>query len=361
MMNCSDHSEFDAHENVYDFVDPDTGLRALIAVHSTTLGPAAGGCRRWHYRSETDALTDALRLSRGMSYKNAIAGLPFGGGKAVILADPGRRASAEEFRAFGHFVQSLEGLYITAEDVGVGTQDMRVVREVTPYVSGLPQSGSDAGGDPSPWTALGVCLCIRQAVSRVYGTTDLRDVAVGVQGAGHVGYHLCRLLREADARILVADIIPDNVERVVAEFGATPVSPVEILAADVDVLAPCALGGVLNRETIPDIQARIVAGAANNQLAEPEDASRLYARNIVFLPDYVVNAGGIISVAREYLGGTTREELEREISRIPARLDELLTTAHQEDLPPAVMADRIARSLIGRAETASNSRVSEVA
>ncbi|MEX0827983.1 MAG: Glu/Leu/Phe/Val dehydrogenase dimerization domain-containing protein [Haliea sp.] len=345
-LNCSDHPEFYGHEDVYRFEDTDTDLRAIIAVHSTTLGPAAGGCRRWTYESEAEALTDALRLSRGMSYKNAMAGLPFGGGKAVILAGPTGKPTPEEFRAFGQFVQSLNGQYVTAEDVGVGTDDMRVVREVTPYVSGLPQSGSGAGGDPSPWTALGVYLSVRKAISLVFGAPDVRGFTVGVQGAGHVGYRLCQLLHEAGARLLVADINPENTERVVAQFGAIPVASSEILAAEVDVLAPCALGGILNANTIPHVRAQIVAGAANNQLATPEDAWRLHARSVVFLPDYVINAGGIISVAREYLGGSTREELEVEVAKIPARLDDLLTRANRKNLPPSVLTDQVARSLI---------------
>lgn len=345
-LNCCNHPEFHGHEGIYRFNDTYTGLRAIIAVHSTTLGPSAGGCRRWNYESETEALTDALRLSRGMSYKNAMAGLPFGGGKAVILAGSAGKPTPEEFRAFGRFVQSLNGQYVTAEDVGVGTNDMRVVREVTPYVSGLPQSGSVAGGDPSPWTALGVYLSIRKAVSIVFGAPDVRGLTVGVQGAGHVGYRLCKLLYEAGARLLVADINPDNTKRVVAQFNAIPVAPSEILRAEVDVLAPCALGGVLNVNTIPHVRARIVAGAANNQLATPEDAWRLHSRSIVFLPDYVINAGGIISVAREYLGGLNREDLRIEVANIPARLGDLLIQANLKNLPPSVLTDQIARSLI---------------
>lgn len=345
-LNCFDHPEFDGHEGVYYFEDIDTGVRAIIALHSTTLGPAAGGCRRWHYDSQASALTDALRLSRGMSYKNAMAGLPFGGGKAVILAGPTGKPRPEEFRAFGRFVQSLNGQYVTAEDVGVGTNDMRVVREVTPYVSGLPQSESGAGGDPSPWTALGVYLSICKAVSLVFGSPDVRGLTVGVQGAGHVGYRLCRLLHEAGARLLVADINPDNTERIVALYGATPVAPSEILAAEVDVLAPCALGGVLNTNTIPHVRAQIIAGAANNQLATLEDAWDLHSRSVVYLPDYVINAGGIISVAREYLGGSAREELRTEVAKIPVRLNDLLTQANRQDLPPSVLADQVARSLM---------------
>jgi leucine dehydrogenase len=290
-----------------------------------------------------------------MSYKNAMAGLPFGGGKAVILARPTGKVAPAEFRAFGRFVQSLEGRYITAEDVGVGTKDMLIVREVTPYVSGLPQSGSGVGGDPSPWTALGVYLSMRQAVSRVFDAPDLRGLRVGVQGAGHVGYHLCRLLQEAGAQLLVADINPDNVERIVARFGATPVAPAEILAAEVDVLAPCALGGVLNANTIPHVHAQIIAGAANNQLATPEDAWRLHSRAVTFFPDYVINAGGIISVAREYIGRSTREELELEVAKIPARLNDILNRAQRDALPPTVLTDRIARSLISRADATFNS------
>ena len=346
-MIGSNLPDFDGHEAVHLLEDDATGLRAVIAVHSTELGPAAGGCRRWHYPSVEAAVSDALRLSRGMSYKNALAGLPFGGGKAVIMAERGVTATPSEFRAFGDFVESLKGGYVTAEDVGVSTEDMRVVRERTAYVSGLPQVSNEAGGDPSPWTALGVFLSLREAVRRELGKSSLDGVTVAVQGVGHVGYHLCRLLHADGARLLVADVNDALCQRAVRDFDATVVPTDEIHRVSADVFAPCALGGVLNDSSIPELAARIVAGAANNQFATAADAIRLHARGVLQLPDYLINAGGIIAVAREYLGGFTRQQVKAEVEEIAPRLGRLLDQATQEGVPPTHVADRTARALIG--------------
>ena len=253
-MGVFEHHEFDDHESLHFFSDKATGLQAIIAIHSTVLGPAAGGCRRWTYTSNTDALTDALRLSRGMTYKNAVAELPFGGGKAVILANNAAPKSPELFAALGRAVASLGGRYITAEDVGVSVDDMRHVQQQTEYVSGLPQSGTNAGGDPSPWTAVGVFLGIQAAVKSRLNLDSCEGLTVAVQGVGHVGGHLCRLLHEAGAKLLVADVNRDNLKAISNKVSAKVIAPSEILYADADVIAPCALGNILSSQTIPRIK-----------------------------------------------------------------------------------------------------------
>jgi leucine dehydrogenase len=345
-MPVFDHREFDQHESLHFVQDPETGLKAIIAIHSTALGPAAGGCRRWQYATDDDAVTDALRLSRGMTYKNAVAGLKYGGGKSVILASDSVPKSPELFRAFGRAVDQLGGRYITAEDVGCSVEDMRYVNEVTNYVSGLPQSGSDAGGDPSPVTAQGVLLGIEAAVKFRLGADSLQGIRVAVQGVGHVGIHLCRLLHEAGAELTVADVNRDNLHLVREQLPVTVVPPAEILFADVDVLAPCALGNVLSSVTIPQIKAKVVAGAANNQLSTEEDGARLAERDILFAPDYVINAGGIITVSREYDGGSSEEEVRNEVARIPERLEMIFKEAKEGQQPTNMIADELARRIV---------------
>ena len=355
-MGAFDHPEFDNHDSIHYFRDPDSGLKAIIAIHSTALGPAAGGCRRWTYASDEQALTDVLRLSRGMTYKNAVAGLPFGGGKAVILAAESAPRSRALFEAFGRAVNSLDGRYITAEDVGVCVDDMRIVRGETPFVSGLPQNGANAGGDPSPWTALGVFHGIEAAVAARLGRDSLAGVTVAVQGVGHVGIHLCRLLHEAGAKLVVADVNKENLSELREQVPAETISPRDVVFSDVDVLAPCALGNVLNSETIPRIRAKIIAGAANNQLASSLDGVRLADRGILYAPDYVINAGGIISVAYEYLGESTEERVRGEVCRIPERLQSIFAEAERSSQPTNVIADELARSIVeqGRAGAAVN-------
>jgi leucine dehydrogenase len=350
-MPVFDHPEFDQHESLHFVQDPKSGLKAIIAIHSTALGPAAGGCRRWQYVTDADALTDALRLSRGMTYKNAIAGLKFGGGKSVILADDSAPRSPELFRAFGRAVEQLGGLYITAEDVGCSVEDMRHVNEVTSYVSGLPQSGDDAGGDPSPITAQGVLLGIEAAVKFRLGKDSLKDLKVAVQGVGHVGLQLCLLLHKAGARLIVADVNRDNLRLAREQLPVTIVPPAEILFADVDVLAPCALGNVLSSVTIPQIKARVIAGAANNQLSTEADGALLAERDILFAPDYVINAGGIINVSHEYIGGSSEEEVRNEVARIPQRLETIFQEAKKTRQPTNVIADELARKIVAAAGT----------
>jgi leucine dehydrogenase len=347
MMDVFGMREFDGHESVVFGYDEATGLRSMIAVHSTALGPAAGGCRMWPYASPTDAVTDVLRLSRGMSYKNAMADLPFGGGKAVIIGDSSQK-SPELFQAYGRFVASLGGRYITAEDVGTTTADMETVAQVTRFVSGLARRVGEAGGDPAPKTALGVFLGLKAAVKFRLGRSNLEGLSVAVQGVGGVGYHLCRLLAAEGVKLRVADVRESATKRVSEEFKAVVVPVESVLAQDVDVLAPCALGAILNSHSIPTIRARVIAGAANNQLAEERDGAALQLAGVLYAPDYVVNAGGIISVAREYSGGATEAQVVSEIHRIPGRLTELFERARREGRPTNVVADQMARERIRR-------------
>jgi len=348
-MPVFDHPDFDQHESLHFVQDPKSGLKAIIAIHSTALGPAAGGCRRWQYASDADALTDALRLSRGMTYKNAVAGLEFGGGKSVILAADNAPKSPELFYAFGSAVEDLGGKYITAEDVGCSVEDMRQVNEATGYVSGLPRSGGNAGGDPSPLTALGVFLGIEAAVESRLGADSLKGIRVAVQGVGHVGLHLCRLLHEAGAILTVSDVNRDNLKLTQDELPVTEIAPADLLYADVDVLAPCALGNILTSQTIPKLKASIVAGAANNQLATEEDGARLADRDILYAPDYVINAGGIINVAREYYRGSSEEEVRTEIGGIPERLKQIFEEAKTSEQPTNAIADKLARRIVASA------------
>ena len=347
-MEIFDMPAFDGHELIVFGHDAATGLRAIIAIHSTALGPAAGGCRMWPYATTAEAVSDVLRLSRGMSYKNALAGVPFGGGKAVIIGEARKAKTPELFEAFGRFVDSLGGRYVTAEDVGTTMTDMASVARVTRHAAGLGRAPGEAGGDPGPKTALGVYLGIKAAVRFRLGRQDLQDLTVAVQGAGGVGYHLCGLLAAEGAQLRVADVRPAVVQRVCEEFRARAVPVEEVLAEDVDVLAPCALGAVLNAQSIPRLRARIIAGAANNQLAQGQDGLSLQAAGILYAPDYVINAGGIISVSREYHGGATQEQVTADIQGIPARLTEIFERARRENRATNAVADQMARELLAR-------------
>jgi leucine dehydrogenase len=347
-MEIFDLREFDAHELVVFGHDAASGLRAIIAIHSTALGPAAGGCRMWPYASTAEAVADVLRLSRGMSYKNALAGLKFGGGKAVIIGDARKGKTPELFEAFGRFVDSLGGRYVTAEDVGTTTHDMTQVARGTRYVAGLGAAPGEAGGDPGPKTALGVFLGLKAAVKFRLGRADLTDVSVAVQGAGGVGYHLCGMLAAEGAKLSVADVRPVALQRVCDEFKARAVAVEEVLFEDVDVLSPCALGAVLSAQSIPRLRARVIAGAANNQLAQGQDGAALPAAGILYAPDYVINAGGIISVSREYHGGASEAQVIADIHGIPARLTEIFERARRENRTTNAVADELARERLGR-------------
>lgn len=333
---------FDDHEQIVFVADERTGLAAIIAIHSTSLGPAAGGCRMATYLNADAALTDALRLSRGMSYKNALAELGAGGGKAVLYRVAPDAGRAAVFEAFGDAVEKLGGKYITAEDVGTSVADMEVVARRTRFVSGLPTQSGLAGGDPSPWTALGVFVSLKAALGR-----PLSDARVAVQGLGSVGYKLCERLHDAGAKLVVADVNQDRVRAAQHAFGAEVAAVDRIHAVAADVFSPNALGAVLNVETIPELGAPLICGGANNQLASVEDGMRLFARGVVYAPDYVVNAGGIINVMAEY-NGESGAGVEGRVLRIGERVRDILDQGRAEGRPAHEIADQLARARIGR-------------
>jgi leucine dehydrogenase len=350
-MGVFELPDFDQHEEVVFHTDAACGLRAIVAIHSTVLGPAAGGCRLWAYSSSSEATADVLRLSRGMSYKSALAGLAFGGGKAVIVADPQRPKSTELFEAYGRFVNSLGGRYITAEDVGTTTADMESVARQTRYVSGLARHAGDVGGDPGPRTALGVHLGLKAAVKFRLGRSDVQGLKVAVQGVGGVGYHLCRLLAAEGARLYVADVRSAATDRAADECAAVPVAAQDILHQDVEVFAPCALGGILSAQSIPQLRAKVVAGAANNQLALDRDGVALHAAGVLYAPDYVINAGGIINVFHEYYGISSEAQVHAAIAGIPGRLSDIFERARRENRPTNAVADDLARARIASGPT----------
>ncbi|KKC24703.1 Glu/Leu/Phe/Val family dehydrogenase [Sphingomonas sp. SRS2] len=342
------YPDFDDHEGVHLFRDAASGLTAVIALHSTHLGPGAGGTRFWHYADPADAITDALRLSRGMSFKNAMAGLPMGGGKAVILADSLRTKTPELLAAFGRAVDSLGGRYVTAEDVGMSDADMVAISRATKHVSGLPVAAGSAGGDPGPTTAKGVYLGVRAAMARGLGKQDAAGGHVAIQGVGSVGGGLARLLAKDGAKLTLADADPKRAKALADELGAVAVAAHEIMTIEADVLSPCALGAILDERSIAALQVPVVAGGANNQLATPADADRIHERGILYAPDYVINAGGIINVALEYLGQGDRAEVEARVAKIPERLVRIWSESEASNVPAAVVADRMAMQLIGR-------------
>ncbi|MEG3090536.1 Glu/Leu/Phe/Val dehydrogenase family protein [Sphingomonas sp. PB1R3] len=341
--------DFDAHEGVHLFTDPASGLQAVIAVHSTHLGPAAGGARFWNYGTPALAITDALRLSRGMSYKNAMAGLALGGGKGVVLAaKPGDVITTAQLEAFGRAVESLGGRYVTAEDVGMSEERMKVIATQTRYVSGLPVASGAAGGDPGPYTAHGVYLGVKAAAKRGLGATDMKGVRVAIQGVGSVGGGLAKLLAKDGAILTIADVNQARAEAMAAELGASVAPADEILFADVDLVSPNALGAVLNADSIQRLKAKVVAGGANNQLATREDGARVADAGILYAPDYVINAGGIINVGLEYLGQGDEAEVMARIAKIPERLEQVWQRSAETNHPASDVADEIAQGLIGR-------------
>jgi leucine dehydrogenase len=341
--------DFDAHEDVHFFADEKSGLKCIIAIHSTHLGPAGGGCRFWHYARDDDALTDALRLSRGMSYKNAMAGLPLGGGKAVILADAERTKTPDMLHALGKAIDSLGGRYVTAEDVGMSVADMIEVRRTTRYVAGLPNSGKDVGGDPGPHTSLGVFLGIKAAVKHKLGKDSVSGLHIALQGAGSVATGVALHACAEGAKLSIADVDSAKARHLADRAGGKAVPADEILGLEADVLSPCALGAILNEASIPQLKVPVVAGGANNQLATPEDGERLHARGILYAPDYVINAGGIINVCIEYVGDGDAHVVRERIEGIPARLEQIWSESAQTGRDPASVADAMAQRLIGRA------------
>ena len=343
-----DSAEFDDHEQVVFCQDAETGLRAIIAIHSTVIGPALGGCRMWTYASEADALTDALRLSRAMTYKHALAGTGQGGGKAVVIADPRRPKSRALFRALGRCVDGLGGRYVIAEDVGTSVDDMAAVRDATVHVAGLAEGGS---GDPSPVTAYGVLVGMKAAVRHRLDRDGLADLKVAVQGLGHVGHALCGHLHEAGAALFVSDLDAGREARTAADFGAKAVDAEAIYGLDVDVFAPCALGGILNDATIPRLRAKIVAGAANNQLEAPRHGAALAGRGILYAPDYVVNAGGVINISFEGADYDADRAMKR-TEGIHDTLMRIFARADAEGLSTNAVADRMAAERIAAARGA---------
>ncbi|MHA6288309.1 Leu/Phe/Val dehydrogenase [Maricaulis sp. CAU 1757] len=345
-MSVFEHASYDNHERILFATDEATGLKAIIGVHSTASGPACGGCRMWTYADSNAALNDVLRLSQGMSYKNIMADLPIGGGKSVIMKPEGDFDRRALFEAFGRAVESLGGLYITAEDVGVSPDDMMAVRASTKHVVGLPE-GEDASGDPSPVTAEGVFRGIRVCVEKGLGKSSLEGVKIAVQGAaGHVGAYLCGHLAKAGAELFITDINQAGMEKIRDEHGATIVGLDEIYDQDVDVFAPCALGSVINPETIDRIKAKIIAGAANNQLATRDMGEAILKRGKIYAPDYVLNAGGIINVMGEIAGDFNPEWVKGKLIGLEKTLGEILDQSENEGRPSNIIADEIARARI---------------
>ncbi|HET7156179.1 MAG TPA: Glu/Leu/Phe/Val dehydrogenase dimerization domain-containing protein [Hyphomicrobiaceae bacterium] len=340
--------DFDAHEDLHFVWNEECGLKAIIAVHSTHLGPAAGGCRFWHYADPAQGLTDALRLSRGMSYKNAMAGLPLGGGKAVIIADENRTKTPEMLHCFGRAVDHLCGRYVTAEDVGMSVADMIEIRRQTPFVAGLPVEGGDVGGDPGPHTSLGVFLGLKAAVRRALGKDSVNGLHIALQGAGSVATGVGVHAAAEGAKLSIADVDATKAQKLADATGGKVVSTDEILGLEADVLSPCALGAILDEQTIAALRVPVVAGGANNQLAEKEDGPRLHERGILYAPDYVINAGGIINVCTEYLRDGDASLVRKRIEGIPDRLEQIWAESAQSGRDPASVADAMAQRLIGR-------------
>lgn len=349
-MSVFEHISFDAHEQVVFCHDKDTGLRGIIAVHNTRLGPSLGGCRMWPYASDDEALNDVLRLSRGMSYKSAMANLSLGGGKSVIIGDPNKDKTPQLMAAMGRCVEQLGGRYIAAEDSGTSVPDLRHLARGTAHVAGVEPRQCFAGGgegDPSPATAFGVFVGLRAAVAHAFGSNDLTDMRVAVQGLGNVGFRLAMLLHEAGAKLWVADINQERVQKAVQDLGAIAVGNDEVLDQDVDILAPCALGASLNDATCPRIKARVVAGSANNQLEdEHRHGEMLRQRGILYAPDYVLNAGGIIDIAYER-PQYDPAKAQQHVEGIAGTLTEVFQEADREQRSPHVIANRIAEQRLG--------------
>jgi leucine dehydrogenase len=337
------------HEQVSYWYDPTSGYRGIIAIHNTSLGPALGGTRFWHYASDAEALNDVLRLSRGMTYKAAVAGLNLGGGKAVIIGSRSMNHREDIFRAHGRHVDSLAGRYITAEDVGTSPTDMEWISRETKHVVGL----QGRSGDPSPVTAWGTFRAIQACLEFHDGSDDVRGKTVAVQGVGHVGYHLCKLLHEHGAQLIVSDVDATRTRRVAAEFGGKVVSPDAIYGIKADVFAPCALGAVINDDTLKALRAPIVCGAANNQLAETRHGDALERRGIVYAPDYVANAGGVINVDAE-LEGWSLDRAHRKAGEIYDTVLRVLEIARDQGIPSYKAADRLAEERVAAVEQAKS-------
>lgn len=342
----------DGYEKVVKCEDAESGLKAVIAVHNTKLGPALGGLRMWPYASWDDAVFDVLRLSKGMTYKSAVADTGLGGGKSVIIGNPKTEKTPDLFRAMGRFVDSLEGKYITAEDVGTTVQDMVYVREGTSRVTGLPKD-MGSSGDPSPWTALGTFLGIKACLEEVYGSGDFAGRTVAVQGVGHVGEYLVDHLKDAGADIIIADIAREKVEEIAARTGAKVVDPAEVLFVECDVLAPCALGAVVNDESLPKLNTKIIAGAANNILLREDHGQRLREAGILYAPDYVINAGGIINVSIEVEGEYDEDRSRAKVENIYHALKRVFEIANRDNISTNEASNRVAEERLERRAAAT--------
>ena len=340
-MNIFERIAEHSHEQLVFCHEPSAGYKGIIAIHDTTLGPALGGTRFWNYRNDEEAVIDALRLARGMTYKAAVAGLNLGGGKSVIIGDNRTPRREMIFRAHGRFVESLGGRYITAEDVGTSVEDMDYVKMETEAVTGV----AGGSGDPSPVTAYGVYRGIKACAKEKYGSDSVSGMSIAVQGTGHVGYYVCKYLSEEGAKLTVTDIDEARVNRVVDEFGAAAVGPDEIYGVDAQIFAPCALGAVVNDDTLAEFRFEIIAGAANNQLAQERHGDQLHKRGILYAPDYVINAGGLINVYGE-LNDWTADQARRKAGEIFDTLGQIFELAKNDDLPTYEAADRVAERRI---------------
>lgn len=346
-MNVFEHLQHNDFGEVHFRRDARTGLMAIVAIHDTRLGPALGGCRFIHYAHEELALIDALRLARGMTYKAAISDIPHGGGKSVVIRPQRQFDRGALFRQFGHFVEDLRGRYITAEDSGTSIEDMEVLRQVTKHVTGV-KSEHGGSGDPSPYTALGVRRGIEACAKFTYGRSSIEGLHAAVQGIGHVGYWLCKELHDLGVRLTVADVDPHKAERAHREFGAAIVPLEDIFSVECDVFAPCALGSALNDDTVPRLRCRIVAGAANNQLAETRHGDDLMHRGILYAPDYAINAGGLMNVAQEYAGYDEAKARAR-VLKIYDTILEIAERAKKAMQPTYRIADTIVEEKLARA------------
>ncbi len=351
-MEIMKYMETYDYEQLVICQDKTTGLKAFIAIHDTTLGPALGGTRMWTYASEEEAIEDALRLARGMTYKNAAAGLNLGGGKAVIMGNPKTDKNDEMFRAFGRFIEGLNGRYITAEDVGTTEADMDLIHLETDYVTGV-SAEFGSSGNPSPVTALGVYKGMKAAAKEAFGSDSLKDKTIAVQGVGNVAYTMCEYLHKEGAKLIVTDINEEAVQRAVDNFGATAVGINEIYSQEADIFSPCALGAVINDETIPQLKAKVIAGSANNQLKNPEHGDKIHEMGIVYAPDYVINSGGVINVADE-LDGYNRERALKKVDTIYQTIEKIFAISKRDGIPSYVAADRLAEERIERVAKARN-------
>lgn len=343
-MEIFSNMQADDYEQVVFCQDKNSGLKAIIVIHDTTLGPSLGGVRMWPYETESEAIEDALRLAKGMTYKNAAAGLNLGGGKTVIIGDPSKDKNPEMFRALGRYIQSLNGRYITAEDVGSTVGDMDIIHTETDFVTGT-SPGNGSSGDPSPVTAYGIYKGMQATAMEAFGDKSLEGKTIAVQGVGNVAYRLCEYLHKDGAKLIVTDINKEAVQRAVEHFGATAVEPDEIYGVDCDIYSPCALGATINDQTIPMIKAKAIAGSANNQLQSPKHGDLLYEKGIVYAPDYVINSGGVINVSDE-LNGYNQERAMKRVETIYDNLMSVFDISRRDHIPTYLAADRMAEERI---------------